>query len=218
MEVLPVKRPRCLSVNFLHRHHKDLAIANHSTNPKFNNNFYQTEMAPKMSTKASNASDIKVPAPARMVGGKRTTNARGGNGGKRIVEVVVPTAQSVNRQKQMQKTSALKAKSFVDDEAEHVEDGDVSNSGGEEDMEDVEEEEEKKEKEITILFNIWSETPINFHARLARRNTFTAKLEEQFHNIKNNICTPEAARNSIRPLIHNYNPNNFPWGRIGVNM
>ncbi|TDL13382.1 hypothetical protein BD410DRAFT_735477, partial [Rickenella mellea] len=71
---------------------------------------------------------------------------------------------------------------------------------------------------FTILFNIWSETPINFHARLAKRNFFTAKLEEQFQNIKDNIYTPEAARNSIRPLIHNNNPNDFPWGRIGVNM
>ena len=71
---------------------------------------------------------------------------------------------------------------------------------------------------FTILYNIWSETPIHFRARLAKRNTFTAQLEEQFQYIKNHIISPEAARDNIRPLIHDYNPSDFPLGRKGASM
>ncbi|TDL14383.1 hypothetical protein BD410DRAFT_846076 [Rickenella mellea] len=155
-----------------------------------------------MSTKASNASGSKVPAPARMVGGKRTTNARGGNGGKRIVEVVVPTAQSVNRQKQMQKTSALKAKSFVDDEAEHVEDGDVSNSGGEEDMENVEEEEEKKEKENSDMEEREEEKEDMDVDEVAVKNESDDEEEEeevQVYEPKTPVRKPQRAKKTEAP-------------------
>ncbi|TDL13373.1 hypothetical protein BD410DRAFT_735480, partial [Rickenella mellea] len=71
---------------------------------------------------------------------------------------------------------------------------------------------------FTILYNIWIQTPTDFYTRIAMRNPFMTHLENLFREMKNNLISPEDARNIIRPSIHNHNPDYFPWGKKGVNM
>jgi len=71
---------------------------------------------------------------------------------------------------------------------------------------------------FTILQHIWNDLPTNLKNDMSSTNSIMLNLTHAFTKIQDHIKSPEEARDEVRSLIHDKNPDMFPWGQHGTNI
>ena len=69
---------------------------------------------------------------------------------------------------------------------------------------------------MTILFSIWVQDPSEWKKRFKDMNRIMNVLASGFHRASGGQGTMESARNKVRHLLHQRNPNLFPYGQVGI--
>ena len=69
---------------------------------------------------------------------------------------------------------------------------------------------------MTVLSSIWAQNPSKWKKRFKDMNRIMNVLASGFHCAENNQATMEMARNKVRHLLHQRNPNLFPYGHAGT--
>ena len=70
----------------------------------------------------------------------------------------------------------------------------------------------------TILFNIWSFSPIKWKRIFSRLGPFSASLSDGFKDLQKEKSDFETIRDKIRSELHHHNPEHFPYGQVGTDI
>ena len=71
---------------------------------------------------------------------------------------------------------------------------------------------------FTILFNIWATKPKKWKKIFQESNQYLSTLHDGFQKYLRGVSTLEAARDSVRTLLHENNPVLFPSGHTGCSV
>ena len=70
----------------------------------------------------------------------------------------------------------------------------------------------------TILFNIWSFSPIKWKRIFIRLGPFSASLSDAFKDLQKEKTDFETIRDKIRSDLHHYKSEHFPYGQVGTDI
>ena len=70
----------------------------------------------------------------------------------------------------------------------------------------------------TILFNIWSFSPIKWKRIFYKLGPFSAHLSDAFKDFQKETTDFETIRDKIRSELHHDKPERFPYGQIGTDI
>jgi len=71
---------------------------------------------------------------------------------------------------------------------------------------------------LTILFSIWMDDPLKWNKRFKLINNLLSNLAFGFSDVNNEMRSFENVRDTIRHIIHNQDPNMFPFGTRGIDI
>jgi hypothetical protein len=70
----------------------------------------------------------------------------------------------------------------------------------------------------TILFNMWSFSPIKWKRIFSRLGPFSASLSDAFKDLQKEKSDFETIRDKIRSELHHNKPEHFPYGQVGTDI
>ncbi|KAJ7746062.1 hypothetical protein B0H16DRAFT_1313801 [Mycena metata] len=71
---------------------------------------------------------------------------------------------------------------------------------------------------FTILYNVWSQNPTRWTEHLRSTSRLMSHLSTQLAEVSREVLTFEDARDSMRSMLHTFNPNHFPYGTEGTSI